>query len=282
VGEPLNVEAWQWLFECVGNQQCAVVDTYWQTETGGHMLTNIPGAQKMKPGFPGLPFFGIKPVILDYKTGKEISGAAQGVLAYSQHWPGIARTVYGDHKRYIETYLSTYEGYFFTGDEAKRDEEGYICILGRIDDELNVSGHRIGSAELERALMENRSCAECAVVGFPHDIKGQGIIAYCVIKDGVKESKDLESELKMQVRKSVGPFATPDIIVLTPGLPKTRSGKIMRRILRKIAANQCTPEDLGDISTLADPGIVQELIEKFKNRVPDQPACKPAAASPAN
>lgn len=264
VGEPINPEAWKWYHEVVGSSQCAIVDTYWQTETGGHMIVPLPGVTKTKPGSATLPFFGVKPVILSSQTSAPIEDqVAQGVLGFAQPWPSIARTVYGDHDRYINTYLKPYKGYFYTGDEAKRDKDGYFWILGRVDDEINVSGHRIGTAELEGALVEHHACAEAAVVGFPHDIKGQGIAAYCVLKEGFTESLELENELRQQVRKTVGPFATPDIIILTQSLPKTRSGKIMRRILRKIAANESSPEQLGDISTLAEPDIIVELIAKF-------------------
>jgi len=264
VGEPINPEAWKWYFEVVGQKQCAIVDTYWQTETGGHMIAPIPTVTKTKAGSATLPFFGVKPVILSSQTGAPISSPiAQGVLGFAIPWPSIARTVYHDHQRYLNTYMKPYSGYFFTGDEAKRDKDGYYWILGRIDDEINVAGHRIGTAELESALVEHPSCAEAAVVGYPHDIKGQGIVAYCVLKTGFLESTELENELRQQVRKIVGPFATPDVIILTPTLPKTRSGKILRRLLRKIAAHESSSEQLGDISTLAEPDIVFELIAKF-------------------
>ncbi|MBA3936132.1 MAG: acetate--CoA ligase [Planctomycetes bacterium] len=260
VGEPINPEAWRWYFEVVGDSRCAIVDTFWQTETGGHMITPLPGATPMKPGSATLPFFGVEPVVLDDK-GKEIPGNdVSGVLAFKRGWPGIARTIYGDHQRYLETYFKPFPGYYFTGDGCRRDADGFYWITGRVDDVINVSGHRMGTAEVESALVANGAVAEAAVTGYPHEIKGTGIFAYVILKEGHAETPELIQALKNSVRHHIGPIATPDKILVANGLPKTRSGKIMRRILRKIAAQET--DNLGDISTLADPSVVQALIEK--------------------
>jgi acetyl-CoA synthetase len=260
VGEPINPEVWKWYYEVVGNSNCNIVDTWWQTETGGIMITPLPGATSTKPGSATFPFFGIEPVILDDK-GNEIEGNdVSGLLAVKSAWPAMARTIYGDHERFMQTYLTAFPGYYFTGDGCRRDEDGYYWITGRVDDVINVSGHRMGTAEVESALVQHKACAEAAVVGFPHDIKGQGIFAYVIMNDGFEESPEVIKELRNEVRSVIGPIATPDHILLTPGLPKTRSGKIMRRILRKVASQET--DQLGDISTLADPSIVETLIEK--------------------
>lgn len=258
VGEPINPEAWRWYRNTVGNSRVPVVDTWWQTETGGIMLTTLPGAHDMKPGWAGLPMFGVRPLLVD-NDGQRIEGTAEGNLCISRSWPGQARTVYGDHARFRQTYFSTYEGLYFTGDGARRDENGYYRITGRVDDVINVSGHRMGTAEIESALVLHDQVAEAAVVGFPHEVKGQGIYCYVTTNAGVDMTADLEAELRQHVRKEIGPVATPDHIHLTPALPKTRSGKIMRRILRKIAEGDT--KSLGDTSTLADPGVVASLIE---------------------
>ena len=263
VGEPINPEAWMWYYNVVGDGRCPVVDTWWQTETGGILISALPGITDLKPGSATKPFFGIKPALVD-NEGNFIEGAADGNLVITGSWPGQMRTVYGDHDRFVETYFSTYPGLYFTGDGAKRDEDGYFWITGRVDDVLNISGHRMGTAEIESALVAHKSVAEAAVVGYPHDIKGQGIYAYVILKQGKEESEELVKELVAQVREEIGPIAKPDHIHITPGLPKTRSGKIMRRILRKIAENDYGA--LGDTSTLADPGIVDTLIENRKNR----------------
>jgi acetyl-CoA synthetase len=260
VGEPINPEAWLWYYRTVGDSRCPVVDTWWQTETGGALITNLPGATAMKPGSATRPFFGIKPALVD-ETGKFLDGAASGNLVLLDSWPGQMRTVYGDHDRFFQTYFSTYAGMYFTGDGCRRDEDGYFWITGRVDDVLNVSGHRIGTAEIESALVADTKVAEAAVVGYPHDIKGQGIYCYVTLKQGIAQSDDLKRELVQMVRTEIGPTATPDIIQWAPGLPKTRSGKIMRRILRKIAENDLS--NLGDTSTLADPSVVDDLV---KNR----------------
>lgn len=257
VGEPINPEAWEWYHSVVGDGRCPIVDTWWQTETGGIMITPLPGAHPLKPGYASFPFFGVEPVILD-ETGAELSGAAEGYLALKRSWPGQIRTVYGDHQRLIDTYFSTYPGYYFTGDGALRDADGYIRITGRVDDVLNVSGHRMGTAEVESALVEHELIAEAAVVGFPHDIKGQGIYAYVTPMGGVEPSETLRAELINLCVREIGPIAKPDVIQWAPGLPKTRSGKIMRRILRKIAENDL--DNLGDTSTLADPSVVKDLM----------------------
>ena len=263
VGEPINPEAWQWYYQVVGDSRCPIVDTWWQTETGAHMLTPLPGATALKPGSATRPFFGVLPVLLD-NDGKEIEGAGEGNLAIKQSWPSQIRTVFGDHQRLIDTYFSTYPGYYFTGDGARRDEDGYYWITGRVDDVLNVSGHRMGTAEIESALVLHNSVAEAAVVGYPHDIKGQGIYAYVTLMAGTDANDDLLTELVGMCTKEIGPIAKPDLIQWAPGLPKTRSGKIMRRILRKVAANEL--DNLGDTSTLADPSVVDQLIDNRLNK----------------
>ena len=263
VGEPINPEAWRFFYNEVGKGRCVVVDTFWQTETGGHMVTNLPGCQPMKPGAASLPMFGVRPVVVDPTSGAPIEGnGVEGVLCFGQAWPGIARSIWGDHGRYLDTYLKPYPGYYFTGDGCKRDKDGYIWITGRVDDVLNVSGHRLGTAEIESALVTHPACVEAAVIGIPHDIKGQGVFAYCILKEGFDETADLVPALKQCVRAQIGGLASPDFIVCTPGLPKTRSGKIMRRVLRKIACRES--DQLGDISTLADPSIVELLIKKVE------------------
>ena len=263
VGEPINPEAWEWYYRVVGDERCPVVDTWWQTETGGHMLTPLPGATDLKPGSASQPFFGVQPVLLDTE-GNEITGAGEGLLMIKSSWPSQIRTVYGDHKRCIETYFSAYPGYYFTGDGARRDEDGYYWITGRVDDVLNVSGHRMGTAEVESALVLHEKIAEAAVVGYPHDIKGQGIYCYVTPMIGVEADEALRAELVKLCVKEIGPIAKPDIIQWAPGLPKTRSGKIMRRILRKVAANEL--DSLGDTSTLGDPSVVDELVGSRHNR----------------
>jgi acetyl-CoA synthetase len=258
VGEPINPEAWEWYFHKVGKEKCPIVDTWWQTETGGIMIAPLPGAIDAKPGSATLPFFGVEPVLLD-DEGKVLEGAASGNLAIPRSWPGQMRGVYNDPERFHQAYFSMYPGYYFTGDGCRRDEDGYYWITGRVDDVINVSGHRMGTAEVESALVLHKAVAEAAVVGYPHDIKGQGIYAYVTLMSGVDYSDDLKAELVKHVRKEIGPIATPDVIHWAPGLPKTRSGKIMRRILRKIAENEHS--NLGDTSTLADPTVVQDLID---------------------
>lgn len=258
VGEPINPEAWEWYHRVVGDGRCPIVDTWWQTETGGILITPLPGATALKPGSATRPFFGVVPVLLD-SEGKELEGATDGALAISRPWPGIMRTVYGDHQRFKETYFAMYPGYYFSGDGARRDEDGCFWITGRVDDVINVSGHRMGTAEIESALVLHDAVAEAAVVGYPHDLKGQGIYAYVTLMAGVDPSDELKRELVMHVRSEIGPIASPDVIQWAPGLPKTRSGKIMRRILRKVAANEL--DSLGDTSTLADPGVVGDLID---------------------
>ena len=265
VGEPINPEAWVWYDKHVGKGRCPIVDTFWQTETGGHMITSIPGAIETKPGSATLPFFGVKPEVLDPASGQIIEGnGVEGVLAIADSWPGQMRTLWGDHQRFMEAYFQQYPGYYFTGDGCRRDEDGYYWITGRVDDVINVSGHRMGTAEVESALVAHEKVAEAAVVGFPHQIKGQGIYAYVTLMNGVEPSDDLKRELETWVRTEIGPIAKPDLIQWAPGLPKTRSGKIMRRILRKIAEDDFG--SLGDTSTLADPGVVDELIENRMNR----------------
>ncbi len=260
VGEPINPEAWRWYFEKIGDGRCQIVDTFWQTETGSIMITPLPAAIPTKPGSATLPFFGVEPVVLDDK-GKELEGnGVSGVLAFKRAWPSMARTIQNDHQRFVDTYLKPFPGYYFTGDGCRRDEDGYWWITGRVDDVINVSGHRLGTAEVESALVSHPGCAEAAVCGYPHEIKGQGIFAYVLLKDGYAETPELIGELRNEVRHHIGPIATPDVILVAPGLPKTRSGKIMRRILRKIAADET--DNLGDISTLADPAVVQLLIAK--------------------
>jgi len=257
VGEPINPEAWLWYHRVVGHKKCPIVDTWWQTETGGIMITPLPGATRTKPGSATRPFFGIQPLLVD-ADGNEMEGVAEGNLCIKHSWPGQMRTVYGDHDRFIQTYFSTYKGLYFTGDGCRRDEDGYYWITGRVDDVLNVSGHRMGTAELESAVVLHKSVAEAAIVGFPHEIKGQGIYAYVTLNSGVEPTDDLKKELVQMVRKEIGPIATIDVIQWAPGLPKTRSGKIMRRILRKIAENDMG--SIGDTSTLADPSVVEDLI----------------------
>jgi len=259
VGEPINPEAWEWYYHIVGEEKCPIVDTWWQTETGGIMITPLPGATALKPGSATRPFFGVEPILLD-NEGALIEGAGSGNLAIARSWPSQIRSVYGDHQRCIDTYFSTYPGYYFTGDGARRDEDGYYWITGRVDDVLNVSGHRMGTAEVESALVLHESVAEAAVVGYPHDIKGQGIYAYVTLMQGIQGSPELVKDLNDLVRKEIGAIAKPDILQWAPGLPKTRSGKIMRRILRKIAENEL--ENLGDTSTLADPSVVDDLIKQ--------------------
>ncbi len=261
VGEPINPEAWKWYHTQVGHQRCPIVDTWWQTETGGILITPLPGAIPTKPGSATLPFFGIKPKLLE-PEGKEIKGAGAGVLCIEEPWPGIMRTVYGQHERFKEIYFSSYKGLYFTGDGCRRDEDGYYWITGRVDDVINVSGHRMGSAEVESALVSHPAVTEAAVVGFPHQIKGQGIYAYVTLKTGAEYTDELKKELIMQVRKEIGPIAAPDLIHWAPGLPKTRSGKIMRRILRSIAEGH--PDQVGDTSTLADPAVVEDLVRTYK------------------
>ncbi len=259
VGEPINPEAWRWYHVNAGKERCPIVDTWWQTETGGILITPLPGAIPTKPGSATFPFFGIEPVILDPESGKVLEGNdVNGVLAIKAPWPGQMRTIYGDHKRFEETYFDQYKGYYFTGDGCRRDEDGYYWITGRVDDVINVSGHRMGTAEVESALVAHASVAEAAVVGFPHEIKGQGIYAYVTLNAGEDYTDDLKDALKKQVRTIIGPIATPDVVHWAPGLPKTRSGKIMRRILRKIAADET--DEIGDTSTLADPAVVEDLI----------------------
>ncbi|HKS92503.1 MAG TPA: AMP-binding protein, partial [Tepidiformaceae bacterium] len=257
VGEPINPEAWRWYYNVVGEKRCAVVDTYWQTETGGHMITGLPGAIPMKPGSGSLPFFGVKPSVVS-EEGATIEGnGVSGRLCFDQSWPGMMRTIYGDHERFMQTYLSMYPGRYFTGDGCTRDQDGYYWITGRVDDVLNVAGHRIGTAEVEGALVLHPSAAEAAVVGYPHDVKGTGLHAYVTLNAGVTGSKELAFELRQSVRKEIGPIASPDRIQFVEGLPKTRSGKIMRRILRKIAEGD--PENVGDVTTLADPAVVEDI-----------------------
>jgi acetyl-CoA synthetase len=259
VGEPINPEAWRWYNTHVGKSRCPIVDTWWQTETGGILITPLPGAVTTKPGAATFPFFGIEPVILDPESGNELEGdGVTGVLAMKAPWPGQMRTIFGDHKRFEDTYFSTYKGYYFTGDGSSRDEDGYYWVTGRVDDVINVSGHRMGTAEVESALVLHNSVAEAAVVGFPHEIKGQGIYAYVTLNVGEDYSDDLKTELRQQVRTVIGPIASPDVIHWAPALPKTRSGKIMRRILRKIATDET--DTIGDTSTLAEPGVVDDLI----------------------
>jgi len=263
VGEPINPEAWEWYFHVVGDMRCPIVDTWWQTETGSILITPLPGATDLKPGSATRPFFGVQPVLLD-EQGKEIDGPGSGVLAIKASWPSQIRSVYGDHQRMIDTYFKPYPGYYFTGDGARRDEDGYYWITGRVDDVINVSGHRIGTAEVESALVLHDAVAEAAVVGYPHDVKGQGIYAYVTLMNGQEPSEELKKDLLSLVGKEIGSFAKPELIQWAPGLPKTRSGKIMRRILRKIACNEL--ENMGDTSTLADPSVVDSLIDQRLNR----------------
>jgi len=265
VGEPINPEAWNWYNDVVGQGKCPIVDTWWQTETGGHLMTPLPGATATKPGSCTTPFFGVQPIILDPQSGQEITTVeAEGVLCMKDSWPGQMRTVYGDHDRFVKTYFSDYKGYYFTGDGCRRDADGYYWITGRVDDVINVSGHRMGTAEVESALVAHSKVSEAAVVGYPHDIKGQGIYCYVTLMAGEQPSDELRTELRNWVRKEIGPIASPDLIQWAPGLPKTRSGKIMRRILRKIAEDDFGA--LGDTSTLADPSVVDDLIDNRMNR----------------
>jgi acetyl-CoA synthetase len=265
VGEPINPEAWLWYYDHVGEQRCPVVDTWWQTETGGILITPIPGATPLKPGSATRPFFGIQPVIVD-NDGKVLDGPGEGNLCIANAWPGIMRTVFGDHRRFVQTYFSHFPGLYFTGDGARRDEDGFYWLTGRVDDVINVAGHRLGTAEIESALVAHPRVAEAAVVGFPHDIKGQGIYAYVTLKVTETPSEELRRELVAWVRQEISPIAAPDLLQWAPGLPKTRSGKIMRRILRKIAANE--HDALGDVTTLADPAVVDELVDNRVNRAP--------------
>ncbi|MGY6409971.1 MAG: acetate--CoA ligase [Alkalilacustris sp.] len=265
VGEPINPEAWNWYNTHVGKGKCPIVDTWWQTETGGHLITPLPGAIPAKPGSATKPFFGVKPVVLEAESGKLIEDTeAEGVLCIADSWPGQMRTVWGDHQRFQETYFQQYKGYYFSGDGCRRDADGYYWITGRVDDVINVSGHRMGTAEVESALVAHEKVAEAAVVGYPHDVKGQGIYAYVTLMHGVEPTEELRKELEVWVRREIGPIAKPDLIQWAPGLPKTRSGKIMRRILRKIAEND--PASLGDTSTLADPAVVDDLVENRMNK----------------
>ncbi|MBU2958651.1 acetate--CoA ligase [Paracoccus sp. 1_MG-2023] len=265
VGEPINPEAWNWYNDNIGKGRCPIVDTWWQTETGGHLITPLPGATETKPGSATVPFFGIRPEILDPSSAEVLEGnGIEGVLCIADSWPGQMRTVWGDHQRFMETYFQQYPGYYFTGDGCRRDQDGYYWITGRVDDVINVSGHRMGTAEVESALVAHEKVAEAAVVGYPHPVKGQGIYAYVTLMNGVEPSDELRSELEKWVRNEIGPIAKPDLIQWAPGMPKTRSGKIMRRILRKIAEND--HDSLGDISTLAEPEVVDDLIENRMNR----------------
>jgi len=263
VGEPINPEAWEWYYKVVGEENCPIVDTWWQTETGGILISPLPGATPLKPGSASRPFFGIQPAIVDGE-GNELDGAVEGNLIIKDSWPGQMRSVYGDHQRFVDTYFSTFEGCYFTGDGARRDEDDYYWITGRVDDVLSISGHRMGTAEVESAFVAHHDVAEAAIVGYPHDIKGQGIYAYVTLNAGVEGNTVLEKELVQWIRKEIGPIASPDFIQFAPGLPKTRSGKIMRRILRKIAEDDFS--NLGDISTLAEPAVVEQLINNRKNR----------------
>jgi acetyl-CoA synthetase len=260
VGEPINPEAWRWYFEVVGKSKCAIVDTYWQTETGGHIGTPLPGCTPMKPGSCSLPFFGVDFAIMDDKGNELVGNEVEGKLCVRSPWPGITRTVYGDHKRYLNVYMTAYPGMYFTGDGCKRDKDGYYWITGRVDDVVNTSGHRIGTAEIESALVAHAAVGEAAVIGFPHPVKGEGLCCYVSLNQGVEETENLCKDLKMAVRAAIGAFATPDHIIVSSGLPKTRSGKIMRRVLRKIIAGEA--KTLGDVSTLADPSVVGTLIDK--------------------
>ena len=263
VGEPINPEAWEWYYNVVGDKRCSIVDTWWQTETGGILITPLPGATALKPGSATRPFFGVTPEMVDAE-GKVLEGACEGNLCIADSWPGQMRTVYGDHERFEQTYFSTYPGKYFTGDGARRDADGYYWITGRVDDVINVSGHRMGTAEVESSLVAHPKVAEAAVVGYPHNVKGQGIYAYVTLNDGEEGDDALRKELVTWVRKDIGPIASPDLIQFAPGLPKTRSGKIMRRILRKIAEDDFS--SLGDTSTLAEPAVVDDLIENRQNR----------------
>jgi len=264
VGEPINPEAWLWYHKHVGKSRCEIVDTWWQTETGGILISPLPGAVATKPGSATKPFFGVQPVVLSPEGKLQEQTKAEGVLCIKDSWPGQMRTVFGDHQRFMDTYFQQYKGYYFTGDGCRRDEDGYYWITGRVDDVLNVSGHRLGTAEVESALVAHPKVSEAAVVGYPHHIKGQGIYCYVTLMAGEQANDALSAELKAWVRKEIGPIATPDLIQFTPGLPKTRSGKIMRRILRKVAENDYGA--LGDTSTLADPTVVDNIVENRQNR----------------
>jgi len=277
VGEPINPEAWEWYHRVVGDGRCPVVDTWWQTETGGILISPLPGAIDQKPGSATLPFFGVKPAIVDGE-GKTLDGVAEGNLVITDSWPGQMRTVFGDHQRFIDTYFKTFPGRYFTGDGAKRDEDGYYWITGRVDDVLNVAGHRLGTAEIESALVAHPKVAEAAVVGYPHDIKGTGIYSYVTLNAGEQPNETLRGELRDWVRKEIGAIAAPDLVQWAPSLPKTRSGKIMRRILRKIAANE--HEQLGDTSTLADPSVVDSLVRERMNRPAGEVVAEEPAATP--
>jgi len=263
VGEPINPDVWLWYYDHVGEQRCPIVDTWWQTETGGILITPIPGATPLKPGSATRPFFGIEPVIVD-NDGKRVDGPGEGNLCLARAWPGMMRTVFGDHSRFVATYFSTFPGLYFTGDGVRRDEDGFYWLTGRVDDVINVAGHRLGTAEIESALVAHPKVAEAAVVGYPHDLKGQGIYAYVTLRVSEKPNDELRRELVAWVRQEISPIASPDLVQWAPGLPKTRSGKIMRRILRKIAANE--HDALGDVTTLADPSVVDELVENRMNR----------------
>ncbi|NCO58313.1 MAG: acetate--CoA ligase [Deltaproteobacteria bacterium] len=263
VGEPINPEVWKWYYDVVGEGRCPIVDTWWQTETGGHLITSLPGCTPMKPGSATLPFFGVEPVVVD-SDGRELTGACEGPLCLRRAWPGMMRTVFGDHDRFRQTYFSTFKGLYFTGDGCRRDADGYYWITGRIDDVLNVSGHRMGTAEVESALVSHAAVAEAAVVGFPHEVKGQGIYAYVTLNQGIEPSEVLRAELVAHVRKEIGAIAAPDVIHWAPALPKTRSGKIMRRILRKVAEGM--PDQIGDTTTLADPSVVDDIIKNAPKR----------------
>jgi len=263
VGEPINPEAWSWYYAVVGDKRCPIVDTWWQTETGGIVISPLPGSTDLKPGSATLPFFGIKPAIVD-NDGKILEGPTEGNLCITDSWPGQMRTVYGDHKRFYETYFSKFKGKYFSGDGVRRDKDGYYWITGRVDDVLNVSGHRLGTAEIESSLVAHKAVAEAAVIGYPHNIKGQGIYVFVILNEGITASNKLHKELVEWVAKDIGPIAKPDLIQFTPGLPKTRSGKIMRRILRKIGENNYS--NLGDINTLMNPEIVDELIKNRLNK----------------
>jgi len=258
VGEPIKSPEWHWYFETIGKKNCPIIDTWWQTETGGHMLTPLPGATKTKPGSATFPFYGIQPALVDENCNEIEGNSVEGALCIKYPWPSIARTIYGNHQRFKETYFDPFPGYYFSGDGCRRDEDGYYWITGRVDDMINVSGHLMGTAEIEGALGKNKAVAEAAVVGFPHDIKGQGIYAYVILKTGQTPSEDIRKSLVKNVRTEIGPHANPDVIQFTSGVPKTRSGKIMRRILRKVAEGAF--DQLGDISTLADPSVVEEII----------------------
>lgn len=265
VGEPINPEAWKWYFNVVGEKRCSIVDTYWQTETGGIIISALAGVSPMKPGSASFPFFGIQTAVFDSTSGRLLTGNnIEGILCLSQVWPSLTRTCWGDHSRYLSTYMNQYPGYYMTGDGCIIDKEGFVHITGRVDDVINKAGHRLGTAEIESALVAHYSCAEAAVIAIPDEIRGFAIVAWCILKSGFTESDQTVADLRGAVRQHIGPIATPDKIVITPALPKTRSGKIMRRILRKIATGETSPEQLGDTTTLADPEVIQSIIEIFK------------------